>query len=253
MYFTATADTDIGISRQTNQDSLLIKHGTFSGGEVLLAAVCDGMGGLSNGELASATVVRAFDRWFDDELSGELGKTDMYAIGEKWALMLRELNGKIGDYARDNALSMGTTFSGVLLVNGEFVIAHVGDSRIYKVGDPMEQLTTDHTFVAREVSMGRMTREQAMLDRRRNLLLQCVGASAVIQPEVITGRLEKGGYLLCSDGFRHEISDKEMYAALKPGNLTDKKTMHRRARELIELVKSRQEKDNISVILIKVE
>ena len=65
MHFIATADTDIGISKDTNQDSALIKHAKSDGKEVLLAVVCDGMGGLSKGELASATVVRAFAKWFD--------------------------------------------------------------------------------------------------------------------------------------------------------------------------------------------
>lgn len=58
MRFAATADTDIGISKNTNQDSVLIKHASYDGGEVLLAVICDGMGGLARGELASATVIR---------------------------------------------------------------------------------------------------------------------------------------------------------------------------------------------------
>ena len=67
MRYTATADTDIGISKDTNQDSILIKHATYRGSEVLLAIICDGMGGLSKGELASATVIRAFAKWFDED------------------------------------------------------------------------------------------------------------------------------------------------------------------------------------------
>ena len=59
IHFRATADTDIGIVKGTNQDSILLKHGSYSNGEVLMAIVCDGMGGLKKGELASATVVRA--------------------------------------------------------------------------------------------------------------------------------------------------------------------------------------------------
>ena len=58
MRFIATADTDVGISKSTNQDSVLIKHASTDDGEVLMAVVCDGMGGLAKGELASATVIR---------------------------------------------------------------------------------------------------------------------------------------------------------------------------------------------------
>ena len=74
MRFQATADTDKGIVKSTNQDSLLIKHGEYFGGEVLLAALCDGMGGLSKGELASAAVIRQFSRWFEEELPYELDR-----------------------------------------------------------------------------------------------------------------------------------------------------------------------------------
>lgn len=65
MHFTFIAETDIGTTKDTNQDSILVKHGQYSGGEVLMAIVCDGMGGLSKGELASATVIRAFDKWLN--------------------------------------------------------------------------------------------------------------------------------------------------------------------------------------------
>ena len=88
MRFIATADTDIGISKDTNQDSVLIKHATVDGEEILLAVVCDGMGGLSKGELASATVIRAFSKWFDEELPFELENVDLQVIGSKWSLLL---------------------------------------------------------------------------------------------------------------------------------------------------------------------
>lgn len=60
MHYTATADTDVGIAKANNQDSILIKHASTDIGEVLMAIVCDGMGGLAKGELASATVIRAY-------------------------------------------------------------------------------------------------------------------------------------------------------------------------------------------------
>lgn len=254
MRFIATADTDIGISKDTNQDSVLIKHAKADEKEVLLAVVCDGMGGLSKGELASATVIRAFSKWFEEELPFELKNTDMQIIGAKWSLFLKELNSKILEYSRDNRIeSMGTTFSGILFVDDQFVIAHVGDSRVYYIGSSLNQLTTDQTFVAREVSRGTLTLEDAKTDKRRNLLLQCVGASKTVEPQVICGKTEKGAYMLCSDGFRHEISETEIYESLNPVNLMNKNAMHSNAKYLIEQVKSRNEKDNISVVLIKAE
>lgn len=253
MRFIATADTDIGISKNTNQDSLLVKHAKTDIGEVLMAIVCDGMGGLSKGELASATVIRAFSDWFDSELPFELENTDMQIIGSKWSLMLKDLNMKISEYGDEIGSSLGTTFSGILFIEDKYVLVHVGDSRIYHIGSSLNQLTTDQTFVAREISRGNMTPEQAKTDKRRNLLLQCVGASKVVEPQIICGNTDKGAYMLCSDGFRHEISEAEIYESLNPVNLMNKKAMHSNVKYLIEQNKQRHERDNISVILVKVD
>lgn len=253
MRFIATADTDIGISKDTNQDSVLIKHATVDGDEVLMAIICDGMGGLSKGELASAAVVRAFSQWFDEELPFELENLDLQVIGGKWDLLLKDLNLKILEYGQSIRTDLGTTFTGMLFVGNQYVIAHVGDSRAYQIGAKLNQLTTDQTFIAREISRGTMTPEQAKTDKRRNMLLQCVGASRTVEPEVLIGTTEKGAYMLCSDGFRHEVTEEEIYESLNPVNLLNKKAMHSNAQYLIEKVKSRQERDNISVVLIKVE
>lgn len=254
MRYKATADTDIGISKNTNQDSVLIKHASTEVGEVLLAVVCDGMGGLEKGELASATVIRAFSKWFDEELPFELETVDMQVIGAKWSLLLKELNVQIMEYSKANRIDgVGTTFSGILFVDNQYVIGHVGDTRVYHIGSSLTQLTTDQTFVAREISRGTLTLEQAKTDKRRNMLLQCIGASRVVEPQIICGSAEKGAYMLCSDGFRHEISESEIYESLNPINLMNKDAMHSNAKYLIEQVKRREEKDNISVILIKAE
>ena len=254
MRFIATADTDIGISKDTNQDSVLIKHAKVDGEEILLAIVCDGMGGLSKGELASATVIRAFSKWFDEELPYELENLDLQVIGAKWSLLLKELNAQILEYSKNNGIEgVGTTFSGILFIGDQYVIGHVGDTRIYHIGASLTQLTTDQTFVAREISRGTMTIEQAKTDKRRNLLLQCVGASKVVEPQIICGKTERGAYMLCSDGFRHEITEAEIYESLNPINLMNKDAMHNNAKYLIEQNKSREEKDNISVLLIKAE
>lgn len=254
MRFLATADTDIGISKSTNQDSLLIRHAKTEDGEVLLAVVCDGMGGLAKGELASATVIRAFAKWFQDELPRELENVDMYVIGSKWSLLLKDLNAKIIEYSDKHHIDgMGTTFTGILFIGNQYLIGHVGDTRVYHIGSHVTQLTTDQTYVAREVSMGTMTLEQAKVDKNRNLLLQCVGASQKVEPQIICGKTEKGAYMLCTDGFRHEITEDEMYESLNPINLMNKQSMHNNVKYLIEQVKQRKEKDNISVLLIKVE
>lgn len=253
MKFVATADTDIGITKSTNQDSALIKHASTSVGEVMMAIVCDGMGGLEKGELASATVVRSFSRWFDEELPALLGRGALEDICRIWARKLKELNAQIGRYGSSLGVDIGTTFTGVLFVDDRYVFAHVGDSRLYFINNSLKQLTEDQTFVMREVKRGNMTLEQAERDRRRNILLQCVGASKKVEPQVGTGRTERGVYMLCSDGFRHVISPEEIRETFHPVNLMNKKAMHGNARYLIEQAKARKERDNISVILVKVD
>ncbi len=254
MKYIATADTDIGISKDTNQDSILFKHANTGHGEVMMAIVCDGMGGLEKGEVASASVIQAFSGWFDEELPFELEHLDMEIIGEQWSLLLKDLNSKILDYSKAHRVDgMGTTFSGILFVDNKYVIAHVGDSRIYHIDSKLKQITTDQTFIAREISKGTMTAEQAKTDKRRNLLLQCIGASRVVEPEVLVGETKEGIYMLCSDGFRHEINEEEIYKALNPKALVSKGIMHKNAKMLIDTVKKRDERDNISVILVKAQ
>lgn len=251
MKYSFIADTDVGISRTTNQDSVLVKHASYNKEEVLMAIVCDGMGGLSKGELASATVIREFSKWFDALLPYELENLDMNVVGGKWSAMLKNLNSKILEYSKKNNSSMGTTFSGILFAEDKYLIVHVGDSRVYQIGATMNQLTTDQTFVAREISRGTMTIEQAKSDKRRNLLLQCIGASTTVEPQVLIGNVEKGAYLICSDGFRHEITENEMFESLNPVNLMNEKSMLNNTRYLIDLVKRRNEKDNISAVVVK--
>ena len=253
MRFTVTADTVVGIAKETNQDSIVVRRGKYYGGEVLMAVICDGMGGLDKGELASATVIRAFLQWFDEELAYELENPDMQVMGEKWSLMLKELNVRILEYGQARGISLGTTFTGMLFVGWQYVIVHVGDTRAYQIGKDLRQITTDQTFVAQEIERGGMTAEQAKTDKRRNMLLQCVGASDILKPDVLVGDTEKGVYMLCSDGFRNEVTKKEIFEAFNPVRNVDCEAMHANARRLIQLAKERQEKDNISVILIRAD
>ena len=153
-------DTDNGTVKEINQDSLLIKHASWSGGEILLAIICDGMGGLSRGELASSVAVRAFASWFEEEVIYSLPNPDLEQIGDDWNQMLKDLNSVIGQYTlRNNQEPMGTTFTAILLVNDRYLIGHVGDTRIYTIGDGVTQQTEDHTYIAREIKKGIMTEE----------------------------------------------------------------------------------------------
>ena len=141
----------------------------------------------------------------------------------------------------------------LLLFQNRYYITNVGDTRAYLAAGQLRQITKDHTVVAREIERGSMTQEQARLDPRRNVLLQCVGASPVIDPDFFSGEARPGSlFLLCSDGFRHEITEQEIFSRLNPAILRNENDMRAGAVSLVELNKQRQEQDNISIALVKV-
>jgi serine/threonine protein phosphatase PrpC len=131
---------------------------------------------------------------------------------------------------------------------------HAGDTRIYKISSDLRQLTDDHTFINREIKRGNMTPQQAKTDPRRNALIRCIGASGEAEPEVKFGNLESGAnYMICSDGFRHVLEPKEIYDELSPKRVKAKQEMERSLRDLIELVKTRSERDNITAAMFRAE
>lgn len=253
MKFLISANTDTGITKKTNQDSVLIKKIATCQGDMVFAVLCDGMGGLEKGEIASAAVVKAFDQWVDTELSQLCRqKIEDGKIRSDWETIIVDMNSNIAEYGRKQGIHLGTTVVAMLLTQSGYFLVNVGDSRIYELTDTVHQLTTDHTFVEHEISMGRMTKKEAEKDVRRNVLLQCVGASDRVYPEFVFGTpAEHAVYLLCSDGFRHEISTEEIYGSLAPDKLINQAMMYENTDKLIETVKQREERDNITVALIR--
>ena len=217
------------------------------------AILCDGMGGLDKGEVASASVIRAFDAWVHNELPVLCeAPIEDSTLRSQWDKIVTEQNKLIGGYGARHGIRLGTTAVIMLLTQSRYYIMNVGDSRAYELTDGLKQLTNDQTFVAREVALGNMTEEQAQTDERRNVLLQCIGASDEVYPDMFFGDVQSNAvYMLCSDGFRHEITAEEIYEKLQPNVLFDDNTMSKHATELIELNKQRQERDNISVLMVR--
>ncbi|MCC8164428.1 MAG: serine/threonine-protein phosphatase [Lachnospiraceae bacterium] len=255
MNFKITAHTDIGIKKSTNQDSVLMKIAQTDYGKVLLAAVCDGMGGLARGELASATLVRMLSRWFEQEFPALLYQgLSIDVLKKSWEDLVYRANERISKYGRAIRAEMGTTMVVLLIIDRVYYIINVGDSRIYILKDELTQITKDQTFIQREMDEGRMTYQEARRDPRRNVLLQCVGASPVIVPDYYSGTVDSGSmFLLCSDGFRHTISVDELYQYLNPYRLLNEQSMLENLQYLVELNKYRQETDNISAALVRVD
>lgn len=253
MNFLTAVHTDIGIKKSTNQDSALIMEAESEIGNVLLTVICDGMGGLAKGEVASAAVIQAFSQWFENELPSALAiQNPADRIFSSWEKIALSCNERISSYGKKHGVSMGTTLVAMLIVRNNYYIVNIGDSRAYCISDKLYQLTKDQTFVQREMDMGRMTYEEAMNSPQRNVLLQCIGASNIIEPDFFTGNIsENQVIMLCSDGFRHIISEAEIYDNLNPYLLTNEQIMRERAVYLTELNKSRLERDNITVVLVK--
>lgn len=253
MRFLSAAHTDVGISKKINQDAFCLKVAKSPGCNIAFVVMCDGMGGLNNGEYASALVVNAFSGWFENEFSAVVNKDmNLAVVVERWKEIVQDQGRKILEYGQSRGISLGTTLTTLLIVNDKFANLHVGDSRLYKISATIQQLTRDQTVAAHEVEQQRMTLAEAKNDRRSSILLQCVGASKVIIPDVQVGTVsENDAFLLCSDGFRHMVTDEEIFGVLSPQLLTSEKVMKSSLVDLIELNKSRDEKDNITAILVK--
>lgn len=253
MNFIISANTDIGLTKDTNQDSLSVKVINTSQGRMAFAILCDGMGGLAKGEVASAAVIRAFDNWIVTELP-ELCKTPIEdsVIRTQWEKIVTEQNNDIKAYGAKQGVKLGTTVVAMLITQNRYYVINVGDSRAYELTTDIKQITQDQTFVAREVALGNMTEQEALMDSRRSVLLQCVGASDEVYPDFFFGDTHGNAvYMLCSDGFRHEIMPEEIYEKLQPGVLMDEYQMSQNSNYLIELNKQRKERDNISVALVR--
>ncbi|MCM1115502.1 MAG: protein phosphatase 2C domain-containing protein [Clostridium sp.] len=254
MNYLTSAYTDIGIHKKTNQDSYSVKLAKLADNNtVAFAVICDGMGGLAKGEVASAHIIKKFSQWFENDFPEILKSKSYDDIKYQWNNIVQMENSSIADYGKEYGVSMGTTLTASLFIEDKLYIMHVGDTRLYEINEStIEVLTEDQTLVAREVRRGNMTAEQAKIDPRRNVLLQCIGASKIVEPQYLELDAKcNTTYMLCSDGFRHKISEKEIHQAFLPSVLMSKQTMMINSKQLIEIDKDRNETDNITVLLIR--
>lgn len=253
MRFMTAYSTDIGIKKETNQDSLLIQTATSRNyGEIAFGVICDGMGGLAKGELASAVLIRAMGEWFRNDLPQMLQNGfSAQELQLQWGKIIHEQDQKISAYGNENHLRMGTTISALLIIGQSYYIVNVGDTRIYLLTDQIYQLTKDQTLVQREIDQGRLTPQQAAVDPRRSVLLQCVGASGGVVPDFLSGTITGPSvFLVCCDGFRHVINPNKFYQMLQYRAGRGEEQIRQNLDRLIELNKQRGETDNISAVVI---
>ncbi|MEG1106307.1 MAG: protein phosphatase 2C domain-containing protein [Eubacterium sp.] len=252
MKYICAGYSDKGNVKKTNEDSFSLTIAETDHGQIVMGIVCDGVGGFSNGELASGTTVQYFSDWFEKSLPDLLHSFNWNETEKQWEENIKKVNQSILKYSNDKNITLGTTAIMALFYDEKLLMLNVGDSRLYEIGDNLKQLSKDQSVVQREVDLGNLRQEDMEKDPRRNVLLQCIGATRNLIPDIKVLPVEENKtYLLCSDGFRHKLESIEIINALSPSVCTSDYNMQSTLKSLVDLVKKRQERDNISVLAIK--
>lgn len=254
MDYEITCHTDIGTTRKVNQDSAAAAVADTSEGPVCMALLCDGMGGIAMGEYASSYVATDMLRWFMEELPELLrGRRTLEQIGEIWTEMLVGYDRYLREYGHRRGIKLGTTATCVLFWKGYFLLAQSGDSRLYESGRKLRQISRDQSRVQEQIDRGLLTKEEARRHPGRNILSDCIGGSRPSVPVCTYGRIRRGtNYVLCSDGLVHELSDKEIARFTNGISHGLRNDLQDRLSEMTEVVKSRGETDNITVVGVMV-
>jgi serine/threonine protein phosphatase PrpC len=226
------AVTDRGLRRARNEDAYLADPPIF--------AVADGMGGPRAGHVASRLAIQAI----------ESSQVATLASPGGLAESVRTANQKVHT-AGETVLAyagMGTTLSAAAVIDGLVHVAHVGDSRLYRLRDGrLEQLTRDHTIVAEMVRDGRLPPEEAGGHRWRSILSRAVGIELRVDVDSATLPAQRGDvYLLCSDGLTKMLAADEVRRALAAASSLDAA-----ARALVESANARGGRDNITAVLFR--
>ena len=251
--------TDAGKVRGINQDAALIKvANTRRYGRISFVAVCDGMGGLSKGEVASCKVIRALENWFCEELALMQGMSeeDMWKTAEtSLKRLIVRVSGEIKRYGRHRGISLGTTMTALLQIGRRYMTLNVGDSRIYMIDSrSAKAITRDQSLIQDKLEKGLITAEQMGTDPERNVLLQCVGNTLDMDIDVRHGEFKGNTTVLaCSDGFWRTLSNEELHRKLCPQMCVTSDDMLEECRKLTGLAWSRKEKDNISAAAMCLE
>lgn len=244
------AFTDIGLGRSKNEDSFAVCNSGTDGSkpdrETILFAVADGIGGHPCGDIASDLACRQLKRLFD----GGVSEFDATGLARRIEKLIFDIDRDIrrkgeGDPGCEH---MGTTLSVLLLTQSFGVIAHVGDSRIYRLRNGrLSQLTCDHTFVQEMIEEGELPPELAAAHPLRNVLTRAVGTGEPLE-KVDTAILSHGSedrYLLSSDGLHKMISKKDIAAVINCHGDTE-----RAGKALLGRALQAGGRDNITGIII---
>jgi PPM family protein phosphatase len=244
------ARSDIGCVRENNEDSFRAAP------ELGLFVLSDGMGGLASGEIASRlsvdTVVKHCGEARANPALPLTGKpTDgISEASSRLVSAIRLANEAVYRAAKEtgNAGQMGATLAAVSIDGERMSIAHVGDSRIYRLrSGNFERLTRDHSFVAEQIDRGRMTAEEASSSALQSVLIRAIGIEPDVEVDVNDELWMRGdAILLCSDGLTRELSDEQIAAIL--GENEDSQEA---ADTLVDLAKQAGGGDNVTAIVVR--
>jgi PPM family protein phosphatase len=227
--------TDTGRQRRGNEDAYFSRAPLF--------AVADGMGGAQAGEVASRLAVEVLEQGLP-EGSG--------SIEERLRARVREANARINAVgeADDQRAGMGTTLTVAYVGEDELTVAHVGDSRLYRLrADALERLTDDHTLVDELVRQGKLTPEEADEHPQRSIITRALGPEAGVEADSRTWPARDGDlYLICSDGLTSMVEEARIGELL-----AGSPTLAAAARALIEAANEAGGRDNITVVLFRLE
>lgn len=235
--------SDIGRKRKSNQDSICLDHKHH------FYAVADGMGGHNGGDIASQLSVKVMPEFMEQntQLDPQILMRDM----------IQEINRTILKKAEETPElhGMGTTVSAILFSGPQLVVGNVGDSRVYMINNKhIYQLTRDHSFVQEKLNMGIYTRQEAIKDPQKNVLVRSVGFEADINVDVFNYRICKNDiFLICSDGLHGKVSDRDIlhiiHKQMPDPSASTKAQIENAVKELIQQANDNGGQDNISVIL----
>jgi len=243
--------TDPGMVRSHNEDS--IANDTKSG----LAILADGMGGYNAGEVASgmatmflsAELERDFVARAPHEIDQVTGQLFAHrSIQDKVALT----NSAIFNAAESQPQysGMGTTLVTALFYDNQVTVAHIGDSRLYRLrGDEFCTLTRDHSLLQEQIDSGMISVEDARFSQNKNLVTRALGVDPAVETEIHDYPVLPGDiYLLCSDGLNDMVEDEEIQLTLQMLAVN----LDLAATQLIQMANDNGGRDNVSVILVKI-
>ncbi len=247
--------TDVGKRRKNNQDSFVIRQDAQHG--IALGLVCDGMGGVNGGNIASVLACEAFLAHVEEFLSSDKMKNGCATEGDISSMLAHAVaNANSSVYqraAREKALAgMGTTLVAALVIHDVLYAVNVGDSRLYLYANgALTQITKDHSLVQYLLDTGKITKAEAQNYPSRNVITRAIGTERGIEADIFSVDLHEVSddshacALLCSDGLSSYVAKDDIIAVFQ-----QKQDVAQMTETLIHAANEAGGVDNVTVVLM---